>query len=126
MSFNRKIFATIQDCQGERSGTASPPYDGCEGVLQEYNRLRTGNVKAATTAFTCQHIVNAYHIVARLLKAHAILLISPSRSRLLLGALEPADVIFPAFAAVGATVGRLLGFLFLVEEVLFVHSHPKV
>ncbi|MGH9906243.1 MAG: hypothetical protein ACRD8U_11765, partial [Pyrinomonadaceae bacterium] len=92
-------------------------------ISDEDNRLGAGNFESPATAhvLTCQHVINADHVITRFLKAHAVLLICPSRRTGFFGSLQPAYIILTALTAMGATVGRLFQFLLFVKEILFVH-----
>jgi hypothetical protein len=97
--------------------------NGQQGLCSNENyRLRTGNIKAAATAFTREHIVDAHHVVAGFLKPRAILFIGAARRLLFPGSLKPAHFIFRALATVRATEGRLFKLLLFVKEILFVHG----
>jgi hypothetical protein len=97
-----------------------------QGLCSNENyRLRTGNIKAAATAFTREHIVDAHHVVAGFLKPRAILFIGAARRLLFPGSLKPAHFIFSALATVRATEGRLFKLLLFVKEILFVHFVTK-
>jgi hypothetical protein len=89
----------------------------------KHDRLRAWNLEAASTphVFASQHVVDPYHIVARFLKAKAVLFVRPARYARLFGALQPADIIFSSLATMRATVVSLLNFLLLVKKILLVH-----
>jgi hypothetical protein len=100
--------------------------NGQQGLCSNENyRLRTGDIKAAATAFTREHIVDAHHVVAGCLKPRAILFIGAARRLLFPGSLKPAHFIFRALATVRATEGRLFKLLLFVKEILFVHFVTK-
>src|SRR4030095_8517503 len=97
---------------------------GYESQSNKYYRLGTWYFKTSSTAHVSadQHVVNPNHVVARLLKSHAVLFVGATRWTALLRPLKPTDVIFPTFAAMRTTVTGLLNFLFLVEKILLVHD----
>src|SRR6266550_2655655 len=96
---------------------------GGEAGLDKHNRLGAGNIKAfaATHILAHKHIVDSHHIVTRLLETRPILLTCAPRNLTLLRALEPANLIVGPLTTMGATKGRSLDFLYLVEEITFVH-----
>src|SRR5687768_5954917 len=92
-------------------------------VLDKYYGLGTGDFESAATLLACQHVVNSDHVVARFLIAHTVLLVGATWGPGFLRSLQPADFVFHPFAAMRTTVCCLLGFLSLVEKILFVHNY---
>jgi len=94
--------------------------------LKKDYRLRAGDVKAlaATHVLAHQHVVDAHEIVARLLKAHPVLLVCAAREIAFLGALQPTHLVIGPLTAMRTTIGRSLNFLYFVKEIAFVHKNP--
>src|ERR1700687_642169 len=94
--------------------------------LKKDYRLRAGNIKAlaATHVLAHQHVVDAHEVVARLLKAHSVLLVGAAREIAFLRALQPAHLVVGSLAAMRATIGSSLNFLYFVKEISLVHKNP--
>ena len=90
-------------------------------LLNEDHGLRARDVETAATTFAREHIVDAHHVVAGLLKSRAILFIRAPGRLLLLRPCQPAHFVFRTLTAVRATERRLFQFLLFVKKILFVH-----
>ncbi len=88
----------------------------------ENDGLRRRNIKAAATTHILahQHIVNADHIIARILKPGQIIAIEMPRHLSLLCPLHPADFVIVPFAAMRATEICRFALLSFVKNVFFV------
>jgi len=95
-----------------------------EAFLDKNYGLGTGNFKAlATTNISAnQKIINPDQIVARLLEASTVLLVSTLWWLWLPRAFQPTHIIVGTLTAMGTTVASLFYFLFFVEEISFVHN----
>jgi len=89
--------------------------------LDKHHGLRTRYLKALAATEARQSVVNANHIVTRLLIAHPLVFADTARRRRFLGAEQPADIVLGALAAVRAAKRRALGLLLLVEVVALSH-----
>src|SRR5437868_3644199 len=95
----------------------------CGMSLNEDDRLRVWYLEsfAATYVLARKMVVNAYHIVARFLKAPAVLFVSAARRLPFSGSPQPAHIVVCALAAVRAGEACSLGFRSFVEKISFVH-----
>jgi hypothetical protein len=64
--------------------------------------LRTGNVETFAAGTAGQHVVNAHHVVARVLKLPAIVFAGAAWGRRLFGSLQPAHFVIVTGATVRA------------------------
>ena len=93
------------------------------------DRLRARDLKApaAPCIPACQHIVDPDQVISRLLKTCSVLFICAARQLRFLRPLQPAHIVFGAFATVRTAIRRLFNFFFLVKEIAFVHdSAPQL
>lgn len=92
--------------------------------LQEDHCLRRGYVEALAAAHITahQHIVDADHVIARILKTFFVVLVNTARRLFFAGSLYPPDIVFIALTAHRARECSFLGFLFFVEYVAFLHN----
>ena len=70
--------------------------------LDKHDRLRTGYVETFPAGTAGEHVIDAHHVVARILKLPFVLFAGASRRRGFLGALQPTDFVIVAGAAVRA------------------------
>ena len=68
--------------------------------LDKNNGLRAGNIKTLAAGTASQHVINAHHVVARILKLPFVMLTGASWRSGLLGALQPANFVVVARATV--------------------------
>ena len=93
--------------------------------LDKDHRLRVGYLEtaAATGVFARQHIVQAHHVIARIIVPRAIVRPHTARRRVAFDALHPADVIIIALAAMRAGKVGAFGFLSFVKDVTFLQHN---
>ena len=70
--------------------------------LDENYRLGTRNIESLAAGTASQHVIDAHHIVARVLKLTFVVFAGASRRCGFLGALQPTDFVIVAGAAVRA------------------------
>ena len=92
-------------------------------LVEKGYRLDAGNFKAlaATNVLTGHEVVTADHIRASFGELGAITFVSAPRQLALLGANNPAKIVFGSLMAMRAVQCCFAGLLSFVEEVAFVH-----
>lgn len=95
--------------------------------LDENDRLRRRNFKPLATAriTAAQHVIDPHHIVPRLGKPSAIHFVGAAGRGRLPRAFQPAHLVIIALTAMRANKGSLLGLLFLVEKIFFIHGYQE-
>ena len=92
-------------------------------MLDKDDGLRRRDLKAfpAPHILACEHIVDANHVVAGLLKLGTLVFVDVAWGILFLGPLHPANLIIIPLAAMRAGKTRRLRLLLLVTNISFVH-----
>src|ERR1700690_2518404 len=92
-------------------------------LIQKSHGLHAGNLETltATQVFARYQVVAAHHVGTGLGELGAVTLVGASRKLALLGADEPAQVIFGGLMAMRAVEGRLASFLLLIVQIALVH-----
>src|SRR5258706_9680751 len=104
-------------------GWLRPNYHRLKSVpLDKHHRLRAWNIKPFAARAAGEHVVDAHHIVARVLELAFIVFAGAAWESGFLGTLQPTHFVIIAGATVRATETGGLRFLLLVKKIAFIHK----